>query len=102
MSEIEARIAEVLAGHMMRHQGQCVCGWRLTYGPHKLLKTEHEAAREHVAAMLVPVIREEFAAAVRDLADLVEPYSGIELANSASRADVANWLRARADNLEES
>ena len=63
MSDLEARIAEVLANHMMRHAGQCVCGWRLTYGSHKPLKTEHEAAREHVTSMLAPVIREREAEA---------------------------------------
>ena len=36
-------------------------------------------------------------AALRELADLLEPFSGIGLANGATRADVASWLRVRAN-----
>lgn len=34
------------------------------------------------------------------LADLIEPFSGIGMANGATRADVARWLRDRADRIE--
>ena len=43
--------------------------------------------------------REVAAKALTDAATLLEPFSGIGLANGANRTDVANWLRARAAAL---
>ena len=34
---------------------------------------------------------------LRELADLLEPFSGIGLANGATRADVSSWVLARAN-----
>lgn len=39
--------------------------------------------------------------ALREAADLLEPFSGIGLSNGATRAEVASWLRARADQYKE-
>lgn len=36
---------------------------------------------------------------LEEAADLVEPYSGIGLANAATRGDIAAWIRARASAL---
>ena len=44
--------------------------------------------------------REIKCVALREAAELLKPYSGIGLANGASRADVSEWLSQRADALE--
>jgi hypothetical protein len=45
-------------------------------------------------------VREAQAYVLREVSDLIEPFSGIGLANGATRAEVANWLRARALGIE--
>jgi len=37
--------------------------------------------------------------ALKEAAELIEPFSGIGLANGATRGDVARWLRERAAKL---
>ena len=64
-------------------------GQELPEAPLDLARAALEAA--------APIIRAEAAAeALREAADLIEPFSGIGLANGATRADIAAWLRARA------
>lgn len=46
------------------------------------------------------IAAEAVRAELMEVALMLEPFSGIGLANGATRNDVANWLRARADQLE--
>lgn len=104
MSDLLERITTALAEHAMRHQGQCVCGWRLTYGPHKPLKTEHEAARAHVAAMLALALADYTAELVernRRLANQIVGY-GDRMQDTISqvvREAKVTALREAADDL---
>ena len=47
----------------------------------------------------VEIRRDQAEATTRELADLIKPFSGIGLANGASRSDIAAWLRAKAAAL---
>ena len=51
-----------------------------------------EAAAPHMLAAAK-------ADALKEAAELIEPFSGIGLANGATRGDVARWLRERAAKL---
>lgn len=54
-----------------------------------------------VADAVVAAAQPRIAAGVtRDLADLLAPFSGIGMANGATRADVSHWLRIRADEID--
>lgn len=64
MSDLEARIAEVLGAHQLHGLSEgvgteCVCGWE---SPSRGI--DREAHGTHVAAMLAPVIREREAEAL--------------------------------------
>lgn len=50
---------------------------------------------------LAKVKREAAADALAGAATSIEPFSGIGLANGATRAEVAGWLRAHAAELRE-
>lgn len=64
--------------------------WEWCLGDAKAALT---AAAPYIAA---EAVRSE----LMEVALMLEPFSGIGLANGATRNDVANWLRARADQLE--
>jgi len=58
----------------------------------QLLKRILEAAAPHMNAGAI-------AEALKEAAELIEPFSGIGLANGATRGDVARWLKARAEDI---
>jgi hypothetical protein len=44
------------------------------------------------------MVREAVADELAELAELLEPYSGIGLSNGATRGEVAQWIRRRAED----
>lgn len=101
MSDIEARIAEVLAGHIERktlddYCDGCSCGWKAG------LADAHE---EHAAAMLAPVIGEAKAEALREAADKFQRGDWFNVIDGNAHVKIGNgqrvtdWLRTRADKL---
>lgn len=116
MSTLEARIAEVLAGHQLvgislHEDAHCTgsgCGWTPT-SSFLFPTADHRA---HVAQMLAPAIREAQAEALREAADLLAPKgilwwgdSGVRVSDGPfgmPQGSLDDWLRARADNLEAS
>jgi hypothetical protein len=53
-------------------------------------------ARAALEAASPGIAREALANELVELAELIEPYSGIGLANGATRSEVAQWIRNRA------
>lgn len=47
------------------------------------------------------VARKAVKSELAELADLLEPFSGIGLSNGATRAEIAAWLRDRAEQIGE-
>jgi len=95
-------MAEVLYDH---REDALTCydhdaGWCCVCGEHDIDATW----RDHMAAALAAAgygpVKEAQAGALREAADLVEPFSGIGMANGATRGEVAAWLRARAAAIE--
>lgn len=60
----------------------------------------YAAAKLALTAAAPFIAAEAVRAELMEVALMLEPFSGIGLANGATRNDVANWLRARADQLE--
>lgn len=106
MSDLEARIAEVLTEHDPHFPfddgaTHCDCGqWR---DDSCMQDINH---RLHVAAMLAPVIAEAKVEALREAADKFQRGDWFNVIEGNAHVKVGNgqrvteWLKARADNLE--
>ncbi|MCO4257342.1 hypothetical protein [Pseudarthrobacter cellobiosi] len=58
---------------------------------------EAEALAGYILTAAAPhMLAAAQSAALEEVADLIEPFSGIGLAHGATRGDVARWLRDRA------
>lgn len=72
--------------------------WDATELDYRSWRREQATAALTAAAPLIAA--EAVRAELMEVASLLEPFSGIGLANGATRNDVANWVRARALAIE--
>jgi len=64
---------------------------------HHPVKDYMSNARAALEAAAPYLMAQAKAAALNEAAELIEPFSGIGMANGATRGDVARWLRHRAE-----